>query len=130
MWNLLTAGFITTNPLKVRTTARTGRPRAPQTRAAAPAARAGAPRAPCQRPGCTAPAWRRLLRDRRRRAACAPPQVLVEVLGLLLLSRLVEPIYGSKEFLKFLVIVELLASTATFVAVYLAYAATMSPAML
>ncbi len=54
----------------------------------------------------------------------------MEVICLLLLSRLIEPIYGSKEFLKFLVVVELLTSTATFVGVYIAYATTMSPAYL
>ncbi|KAG1666228.1 hypothetical protein FOA52_011528 [Chlamydomonas sp. UWO 241] len=43
--------------------------------------------------------------------------------ALILLARLVEPVYGSKEFLKFISIVNLSCGTAVFVVVYVVFAA-------
>jgi len=53
-----------------------------------------------------------------------------EVVSLLLLARLVEPMYGSKEFLKFLFIVDFSVCFMVFVAVYITYAATASGKLL
>jgi membrane associated rhomboid family serine protease len=47
--------------------------------------------------------------------------VLVAVVSLLLLARLIEPVYGSTEFLKFVLFAELSASVATFVLAYLVF---------
>jgi hypothetical protein len=48
----------------------------------------------------------------------------VEVVSLLLLARVIEPIYGSTEFLKLILIVDVITSTLVVVAVYCAYAAS------
>lgn len=49
---------------------------------------------------------------------------------MLLLTRLVEPLYGSKEFLKFLFIVNLLVCSSVFVVVYISYAISASGQLL
>ncbi|KAL6765988.1 eukaryotic integral membrane protein-domain-containing protein [Haematococcus lacustris] len=49
-------------------------------------------------------------------------ELAVNVVALLILARLVEPVYGSKEFLKFLFIVNLVTCCTIFVAVYIAFA--------
>ncbi|GLC33280.1 hypothetical protein PLESTB_000351300 [Pleodorina starrii] len=64
VWNLLTAGFLTTNPIKLG----------------------------------------------------------LEVLAVLLLTRLVEPVYGSKEFLKFLFVVDFSVSLCVLAGVYIIFA--------
>jgi membrane associated rhomboid family serine protease len=57
-------------------------------------------------------------------------QLVINIISLLLLARLVEPIYGSKEFLKFLLVVDILTCSAVFVAVYITYAITASGTLL
>eukprot|EP00955_Chlamydomonas_euryale_P111765 366088-Chlamydomonas_euryale.AAC.11 len=54
----------------------------------------------------------------------------VNCVTLVLLARLVEPVYGSKEFLKFIAIVNLAAGVAVFVSVYIAFAATQNGKLL
>lgn len=49
------------------------------------------------------------------------PQVLVAVVSVLLLARVIEPVYGSTEFLKFILLVELLSSIITFVLAYVIF---------
>lgn len=43
------------------------------------------------------------------------------MVALLLLARIIEPIYGSTEFLRLLLIVAVAGSTATFLGAYLFY---------
>lgn len=50
--------------------------------------------------------------------------LIIDVVALLLLARLVEPVYGSKEFLKFLFIVDLATCCSVFLGVYIMYAYT------
>jgi hypothetical protein len=45
-------------------------------------------------------------------------------MALILLARLVEPVYGSKEFLKFILVVDFATCLSVFVCVYITYAAT------
>ena len=52
------------------------------------------------------------------------PQLAGDVPGVLLVAKVVEPVYGSKEFLSFIAIINLVTSLCTFVAVYITYAAT------
>ena len=49
-------------------------------------------------------------------------QLVVSISCLLLLSRVIEPTWGSKEYIKYLTVVNLGTGTGTLVAVYLAYA--------
>jgi membrane associated rhomboid family serine protease len=49
---------------------------------------------------------------------------VIEVVALILLARLVEPVYGSLEFLKFLFIVDLVTCCCVFIGVYITYAST------
>ncbi|GAX76137.1 hypothetical protein CEUSTIGMA_g3580.t1 [Chlamydomonas eustigma] len=51
-------------------------------------------------------------------------KLVAELLALILLARLVEPVYGSKEFLKFIFIVDLATCLSVFMSVYITYAAT------
>jgi hypothetical protein len=44
--------------------------------------------------------------------------VLVALVSLLLLARIIEPVYGSTEFLKYILVVDLCSSVATFVMAY------------
>mmetsp|Transcript_21757 Transcript_21757/g.37101 ORF Transcript_21757/g.37101 Transcript_21757/m.37101 type:complete len:322 (+) Transcript_21757:16-981(+) len=55
-----------------------------------------------------------------------PVELVINVIGLLILARLVEPVYGSKEFLKYLFLVNLMVCTSVFVSIYVAYAITTS----
>lgn len=57
-------------------------------------------------------------------------QLAVHVLGLLLLARVIEPVFGSKEFLKLVVVVAVATGGIVFAALYVGYAATMVPALL
>jgi Eukaryotic integral membrane protein (DUF1751) len=50
--------------------------------------------------------------------------VLIEVVVLLLLARSIEPYYGTKEFLRFLIFVDFTTCLATFVTVCLAFVVT------
>lgn len=50
------------------------------------------------------------------------PQLAFEVVAVLLLTRLVEPVYGSKEFLKFLFIVDLSVNACVLAGAYLVFA--------
>ena len=47
--------------------------------------------------------------------------MLVAVVSLLLLARIVEPVYGSTEFLKFILVVDLCSSLATFILAYFVF---------
>jgi membrane associated rhomboid family serine protease len=47
--------------------------------------------------------------------------VLGAIVSLLLLARVIEPVYGSTEFLKFILVAQLAAGTATFVLAYLVF---------
>jgi hypothetical protein len=47
---------------------------------------------------------------------------VVEVVAVLFLTRLVEPVYGSKEFLKFLFIVDFSICLCTLIGVYVFFA--------
>ncbi len=49
-------------------------------------------------------------------------QLVFEVVAVLLLTRLVEPVYGSKEFLKFLFIVDLSVNACVLAGAYLVFA--------
>jgi membrane associated rhomboid family serine protease len=49
--------------------------------------------------------------------------VVVAVVSLLLLARIIEPVYGSTEFLKFILVVELFSSIATFIVAYIVFMA-------
>jgi membrane associated rhomboid family serine protease len=51
-------------------------------------------------------------------------KLVAELLALILLARLVEPVYGSKEFLKFIFVVDFTTCLSVFVCVYITYAAT------
>jgi hypothetical protein len=51
----------------------------------------------------------------------SPLQVLVMMMSLLLLARIIEPVYGSTEFLKLVLIVDFAASTATFCIAYVIF---------
>ncbi|GFR48527.1 hypothetical protein Agub_g10422 [Astrephomene gubernaculifera] len=51
-----------------------------------------------------------------------PYKLGLEVIGVLLLTRLVEPVYGSKEFLKFLFVVDLSVNICVLVGVYVFFA--------
>lgn len=42
-------------------------------------------------------------------------------MSLLLLARIIEPVYGSTEFLKYILVVDLVSSTATFVVAYFVF---------
>lgn len=57
-------------------------------------------------------------------------QLVLDIAALILLARLVEPVYGSREFLKFIFIVDLATCCSVFVCVYVAYAMTMSGKLL
>mmetsp|Transcript_36298 Transcript_36298/g.91666 ORF Transcript_36298/g.91666 Transcript_36298/m.91666 type:complete len:308 (-) Transcript_36298:710-1633(-) len=59
-----------------------------------------------------------------------PIELAINVVALLLLARLVEPVYGSKEFLKFLFVVDLLVCCTVFVVVYISYAISASGQLL
>lgn len=48
-------------------------------------------------------------------------QVLVAVVSLLLLARIIEPVYGSTEFLKYILVVDVSSSFATFVMAYFVF---------
>jgi hypothetical protein len=48
----------------------------------------------------------------------------VEVVSLLLLARVIEPIYGSTEFLKLILLVDVITSVLTVVGVYCVFAAS------
>lgn len=48
-------------------------------------------------------------------------QALAEVAALLFMARAVEPIYGSTEMLRFIMVVALTSSVATFAVVYVIY---------
>lgn len=48
-------------------------------------------------------------------------QVLVAIVSLLLLARVIEPVYGSTEFLKFILAVDLCSSLGTFVMAYIIF---------
>jgi len=50
-----------------------------------------------------------------------PVKALAEIAALLLLARVIEPIYGSTEFLRLLLTVAVSSSAAVFVGVYLLY---------
>lgn len=52
---------------------------------------------------------------------CCHAQVVLEVLALLLLARIIEPVYGSTEFLKLILVVDFGASLATFVLAYVIF---------
>lgn len=47
---------------------------------------------------------------------------MISVAALLGLARVVEPVYGSKEFLKFIAVVDLMVGSVVFVAVYIGFA--------
>lgn len=64
-------------------------------------------------PGC----WLGLTPVRRLR----PLQVLVAIVSLLLLARVIEPVYGSTEFLKYILVVDLCSCFATFVMAYFVF---------
>lgn len=49
-------------------------------------------------------------------------QLAFEVLAVLFLTRLVEPVYGSKEFLKFLLVVDLSINVCVLTGVYIYFA--------
>ncbi len=53
-------------------------------------------------------------------------QLVVEVVALILMARLVEPVYGSKETIKFIFIVDFVTCFTVFICVYLAYAASIA----
>lgn len=44
--------------------------------------------------------------------------MLVAIVSLLLLARVIEPVYGSTEFLKYILVVDLCSCFATFVMAY------------
>jgi hypothetical protein len=48
-------------------------------------------------------------------------QVLVAIVSLLLLARVIEPVYGSTEFLKYILAVDLCSSLGTFVMAYIIF---------
>lgn len=48
-------------------------------------------------------------------------QVLIAVMALLLLARIIEPVYGSTEFLKYILIVDVSSSFATFAMAYFVF---------
>lgn len=48
-------------------------------------------------------------------------EVLVMIMALLLLARIIEPVYGSTEFLKLILVVDFAASTATFCIAYIIF---------
>jgi hypothetical protein len=48
-------------------------------------------------------------------------QVVAEVAAVLVLARIIEPIYGSMEFAKLVLLVDTCTSLATFVSAYLYY---------
>ena len=50
-----------------------------------------------------------------------PLKALAEIAALLLLARIIEPIYGSTEFLRLLLLLAASGGVVTFVAVYLLY---------
>lgn len=49
-------------------------------------------------------------------------QLVVSILAILLLSRVIEPTWGSKEYIKYLALVNLGSGVGTLVVVYIAYA--------
>ena len=49
-------------------------------------------------------------------------QLVVSILAILLLSKVIEPNWGSKEYIKYLALVNLGSGVGTFVLVYIAYA--------
>lgn len=115
MWNLLTASFVNTTVPEVRT--RSFPRRAPA------GARGGAERTAPRRTDSGA-----AIKGAEAAAAAyaylTPPrtaQVLFAVAALLLLARIIEPIYGSTEFLRLLVVVATTSSTITFVGAYIFY---------
>lgn len=57
-------------------------------------------------------------------------KVVFEVIAVLVLARIIEPVYGSREFLKFILLVDAMEAVATFVIVYCLFAATANPALL
>jgi hypothetical protein len=48
-------------------------------------------------------------------------QVLLEIVCLLLLARVIEPVYGSTEFLKLILVVDFGASITTFIFAYVVF---------
>lgn len=50
-----------------------------------------------------------------------PSQVLVAIVSLLLLARIIEPVYGSTEFLKYILVVDLISSLFTFIFAYIVF---------
>ena len=50
-------------------------------------------------------------------------QVALEMLAVLFFTRLVEPVYGSKEYLKFLLVVDLSINVCVLAGVYVYFAA-------
>lgn len=50
-------------------------------------------------------------------------QLAFEVVAVLFFTRLVEPVYGSKEFLKFLFVVDISICVSVLVSVYIYFAA-------
>jgi hypothetical protein len=58
------------------------------------------------------------------------PQLALNVAALILLARLIEPVYGSREFIKLLAIVNCATTVCVFVGVYISYAATMNASLL
>ena len=57
-------------------------------------------------------------------------QLAIEVVLLLLLARVIEPMYGSKEFLKFIFLVDVVTCSAVFACVYVAFALSQSGTLL
>ncbi len=51
-------------------------------------------------------------------------QLVIHVVALLLLARLVEPLWGGREFVKFLLFVVAASGAATFAVLFLTYLAT------
>jgi membrane associated rhomboid family serine protease len=61
---------------------------------------------------------------------CSLSQLAINVVALILLARLVEPVYGSKEFLKFLFVVNVSTGLFVFLGVYVTFAFTQSGKLL
>jgi len=53
-----------------------------------------------------------------------PLQLLIDVTGLLFLGRLLEPVWGTKEFIRFVVVTSSSTAVCTFVLIFLVYCFT------
>ncbi len=65
-------------------------------------------------------------------ADCYDPylQLLLNMVGVLLLAKVIEPIWGSRDFVKFVAIVNVCTGFSTFVLLYICYAVTMDGTIL